>query len=221
MEYLYFTYIVIAATSIISITAFSNPGFIERNIFSTYYIIKEREYFRIISSMFLHADWGHLLLNMFSLYSFSAGIEQVYGMKTVLIIYLGSGIGGGLLSLAVNRKNMEYRALGASGAVSGIIFSSVFLIPGQSVIVFPLPVPLPAWVFAVLFILASIYGIGRMSDNIGHDAHLGGALTGVLISVIIFPGIVLANYFLLAGLVVPTLVFFIFKNKIEGFIRRL
>ncbi len=221
MEQTYFTYITIAITSVISVIAFSSADFTENNIFSTYFILKKHEYFRIISSIFLHADWGHLLLNMFSFYSFASGIEQIYGFKIAIIIYLASGIGGGLLSLAINRKNMEYRALGASGAVSGIIFSSVFLIPGQSVMLFILPIPMPAWVYAILFILASIYGIGRNSDNIGHDAHLGGALTGILISAILFPDIVLVNYLLLAGIIMPTIIFFVFKNKIENFIRNL
>jgi membrane associated rhomboid family serine protease len=221
MEESYFTYAAIAVTVIISIIGFNSPAFIENNIFSTYYILKKYEYFRIISSMFLHADWGHLILNMFSFYSFSTGIEQIYGFKIAILIYLGSGIGGGMLSLAVNRNIMEYRALGASGAVSGIIFSSVFLIPDQSVMLFILPVPMPAWVFAILFILASIYGIGKNSDNIGHDAHLGGALTGIIISALIFPEIVLMNYILLAGLIIPTIIFFVFRNKIESFIRSL
>jgi membrane associated rhomboid family serine protease len=220
MDTAIFTYGTIAVTAIISIMAFRIPSMAEDNIFSTYYILEKHEYFRMISSMFLHADWGHLLLNMFSFYSFSLSIEMVYGFKTAALIYLVSGLGGGLLSLILNRKNMQYRALGASGAVSGIIFSSVFLIPGGSVLVFPLPIPIPSWAFAMLFVLTSIYGLGRMSDNIGHDAHLGGALTGILLCVLLYPDIISRQYILLAGIVTPTILFFLLKDKIEKIIRR-
>jgi len=103
--------------------------------------------------------------------------------------------------------------------VCGIIFSSIFRLPGGSIIVFPIPLPIPAWLYAVIFILASIYGIGRNIGNIGHDAHLGGALAGIAAAYFILPVSVTARPILLAAIIVPVVIFFVLKDRVD-FLRR-
>ncbi len=213
MEHYIFTYLIIAVTVLISFYAFQNEEMGDRMLFSTYAILRENEYHRLITSAFIHANMGHLIFNMFSLYSFALTLERGYGIRIITLIYLASMVGGGLLSLMINRKNMNYRALGASGAVCGIIFSSIFLVPGGSIYIFPLPLPIPAWAFGILFVLASMYGIGKQAGNIGHDAHLGGALTGVLMAGLIRPQSILQNPILASAIVIPAVLFLIFHKR--------
>jgi len=213
------TYSVIVLTVISSFAAFRNSAIYEKFLFSVEKIFNNHEYHRTVSSAFIHADLGHLLFNMFSFFAFAGGIESFYGSPAVAVIYLAGAIAGSLLSLLLHRKEPGYRAVGASGAVCGIIFASIFLLPGGSIIVFPLPIPMPAWTYAILFILASIYGIGRNVGNIGHDAHLGGALSGIAVAYFIRPESVTGNPLLLAAIIIPVILFFILKDRI-GFLRR-
>ncbi len=213
------TYGIIAITVITSILAFQKASFYERSLFSAYYILKKHEFHRAITSAFIHADMGHLIFNMISFYAFSLGLEAVYGHPVIVAVYLASAIAGSLLSLLLHRKDSDYRAVGASGAVCGIIFASIFLLPGGSIIVFPLPIPMPAWLYAVIFILASIYGIGRNTGNIGHDAHLGGAIAGIIAAAVINPYSVTSRPILVAAITIPVIIFFVLKDRIS-FLRR-
>lgn len=219
METNIITYSIIAFTAVVSFLAFKNNLIFEKHLFSVDRILKKHEYHRTITSAFIHADFGHLLFNLFSFYAFASGIEMAYGSPALTSIFLAGAVSGSLLSLLLHRNDPGYRAVGASGAVCGVIFASIFLLPGGSIIIFPLPIPMPAWTYAILFILASIYGIGRNVGNIGHDAHLGGALAGVAAAYFIFPESVTGNPFLLAAIVIPVVLFFILKNKIN-FLRR-
>ncbi|MEJ2720451.1 MAG: rhomboid family intramembrane serine protease [bacterium] len=181
--------VIIAVTSYVTYRAFKDASMLRKYMFSTETVLGRREYYRLFSSALIHADWGHLFFNMFSLYSFGRFIEVLYGPGTLVVIYLSSIVGGNLLSLYLHR-NHEYRALGASGGVCGVIFAAIFLIPGGSVYVFPLPVAIPTSLYAVLFILISFFGIKSRMGNIGHDAHLGGAIVGLLVTTVLHPGIV-------------------------------
>ncbi len=214
------TYFIIAATSAISFYAFSNSSFSGRALFSIDRITGAGEYYRIFSSILIHANTGHLLFNMFSLYAFGIGLEMKYGAAVTAVIYICSGLCAGLLSLILHRNDSGYSALGASGAVCGVIFASIFLIPGGSIIIFPLPVPLPAWLYAILFVFGSIYAVNRAPGGIAHDAHLGGALAGVVIAAVIDFETVTRNPLLLAGVVIPVIVFFIFNREIEKLLKR-
>jgi len=215
-----FSLSVILVTTGVSLLAWKKSNLLERMLFSTGEIIDNRDYLRLISSIFIHANIPHLLFNMFSFYSFAEGIEVQFGYKIIAYIYFYSAIGGSLLSLIMNRKNREYRALGASGAVCGIIFASIFLLPGGSVYIFLIPFPVPVWAYAILFVVISIYGIGSQRGRIGHDAHLGGALTGIIIVLTIKPEALFENYLLLAIILIPIIIFFIFKNEIESLLKQ-
>src|SRR5437773_9079836 len=115
---------------------------------------------------------------MLSLYLFGRYVEFSFGAGHFLLIYFGAIIGGNVLSLYVHRHH-EYHAYGASGGVCGIIFSYIFLFPGSGISVFPLPVSVPAWLYAILYFVGSIWALKRQTDNISHDAHLGGAIIGL------------------------------------------
>ena len=208
--------IIIIITGYISFISFSNSSIQNKYIFDVRNILHSGQYYRIISSAFLHVNLMHLLFNLFSLYSFGQYIELGIGKIEFLLIYFISIIGGNLLSLAIHRKQ-EYRALGASGGVSGIIFASIFLYPEGSIFIFPIPFAIPSWTYAVFFIIVSIYGIQSKKGNIGHDAHLGGAIVGLLVTAILFPEIILQNFTLFLFIIFSVTVFLvIYLRKIKN-----
>ncbi len=211
---------IIGITSAVTLYAFKNNIFFEKSLFSIDAILGSNDYYRILSSVFVHANWGHLFFNMFSFYAFATGIEVKYGFKVTAYLYLYSGLGAGLLSLLLHRHDKNYRAVGASGAVCGIIFASIFLIPGGSIIVFPLPIPIPAWAYAILFVFGSIYATNRMAGGIAHDAHLGGALTGILTAGTIDSNALKANTLLLGAVVIPIILFFVFNRQIGNLLQK-
>jgi membrane associated rhomboid family serine protease len=201
------TVAVMAFTLYWSYRGFTSLGFRERYIFSPTRILENRQYYRLLSCGFLHLNWLHLLLNMFSLYSVGFAIELAFGFPTFLVIYLGSIVGGSLLSLYLHRNHHAYRALGASGGVCGAIFAYIFLFPGTWMSFFF--IPLPSWLYAILFILVSFFGLRNQLGNIGHDAHLGGAIIGLLITTALRPTIVVQSpvlYFIVIGLSVALFV---------------
>ena len=175
-----------------SYQGFKDPRFTDKYMLIPIRILRDKENYRLISSGFLHANWLHLILNMVSLYFFGADVESGVGLLTFLVIYLGSIVGGYLLSLYLHRYD-DYRALGASGGVCGILFASIFLFPGSTMLLFPLPIPIPSWLYAILFIVVSFFGMRNRWGNIGYDAHLGGAIIGLLITTVLRPSIVLAS----------------------------
>jgi len=202
-----FTIAIIAVTALVSAGGFSSIPFREKYLFEPGAILNRREYHRLITSGFLHADWGHLFVNMFSFYSFGGPIEKIFGFPTLLVIYFSSILGGNLLSLLLHRKG-PYRALGASGGVCGIVYAAIFLMPGGSVYVFPVPVPIPSYIYAILFVLISFFGIRGQWGNIGHDAHLGGAIIGLLVTTLFYPGIVAESFLLWAAVMGLSLALF-------------
>lgn len=183
------TIAILGITAYISHSAFNNRGMLNAFMFSPDRILRDKEYQRLITSGFIHADWTHLLFNMFSLYSFGSNIELIFGPHIFLLIYIASILGGNLLSLNLHRHH-DYRALGASGGVCGVIFAAIFLLPGGGVVVFPIPFALPSWLFAILFILVSFFGMRGQGGRIGHDAHLGGALCGLAVATALRPRII-------------------------------
>ena len=169
---------IIILTSVCSIYGFRHPGFRDRYLFSVQEILAEKQFDRLFTSAFLHADWNHLLLNMVTLFLFGRSIELSLGVGRFLLIYFAAILGGSLLSLMIHRQH-EYKAYGASGGACGIVFSCILLFPGGSIMMFPLPVPLPSWLYAILFFVGSFLALKRQTDHIGHDAHLGGAIIGM------------------------------------------
>jgi len=182
-------WLVILFTCGFSWAGFRNRGFEEKYIFWPQAILGGRQYYRLVTSGFLHANGAHLGMNMVSLYFFGPQIEWTLGGMRFLAIYFAAILGGNLLSLLLHRHH-DYRAYGASGGVSGIILASIFLFPGGSVQFLLVPVPIPSWLYAVAFLAASFYGMRNQIGNIGHDAHLGGALVGLYTAAALHPSII-------------------------------
>lgn len=136
--------LIVAITVYISYQGFKHADFMDKYLFSTERVLRGREYHRFITSGFIHLNWPHLLFNMFSLYVFGGQLESVFGALPFLLIFFVSILGGGMLSLFLHRHH-DYRALGASGGVCGIIFASIFLLPGGGIYIFPIPIAIPAW----------------------------------------------------------------------------
>jgi len=172
------------------LTLFTSSDF--RNGLTRLFI--EKRYYQVITSAFLHANFMHLFFNMFALFSFGTYLETIFvnsfgdvmGSVYFFAIYMISLLAGSLLTVAFNYKNPGYVAVGASGAVSGIVFSNVVFFPMDTIGVFF--IPMPAFVFAFLYIGASIYGMKSKFGNIGHEAHLGGALGGMIATLILIDG---------------------------------
>jgi len=201
--------LLIILTVLISYRGFKDHRFFENHTFEVEKVLLYKQYIRMVSSGFLHVNWMHLLLNMFSLLMFSGGLERYLGPFGFLLIYFSSLIGGNLLALLIHRNHGEYSAVGASGAVNGIIFASIALFPGMSIGLFLLPISMPAWIYGLLFVGFSIYGIRSRRENVGHEAHLGGALIGMLVALLMVPSAVIYNYVPILILVLPTLAFII------------
>lgn len=199
--------VIIIINFIVSIRGFKNYNFFEGYKFHVDKILIQKDYIRLISSGFLHAGWSHLAFNMISFYIFSNLLEQKIGSILFILIYISSLIGGNLFALYVHRNHGDYSAIGASGAVSGIIFACIALYPGLDIGLLLLPIFIPSWIFGVLFVLISMYGIKTKRDNIGHEAHLGGAIIGLLVAIIIQPNAITKNYIAILLILIPTLAF--------------
>jgi membrane associated rhomboid family serine protease len=206
------TVLITALTALISWQGFSRPALVERFLFDRERIVRQREWYRTITSAFFHADWGHLLFNLISFYSFATGIERLYGGAILFVIYFASILGGSALSFWLHHGE-SYRALGASGGVCGVIYASIFLLPGSSIYIFFIPYPIPASVYAVLFLVISIWGIKSRMGNIGHDAHLGGALVGLLVTSLLYPRIIQAQPVLFATILIISIALMIWLLK--------
>ena len=193
---------------------FSYKGFRDRIFFNKYKFspvrIKGGEKIRYISSGFLHVDTTHLIVNMFTLYFFVDAVIFRVGEINFLIIYFTSLIFGNWLTYRFNSNNINYSAVGASGAVMGIIYSAILLNPEMTLFFFILP--MPGYLFGLGYLFYSIYSMKKVNDNIGHEAHLGGAIAGFFSTIIISPAVVFTNLFTVLILLIP-IVYFYIKSK--------
>ena len=191
---------VIAITVIISLIGFQNPEFFEKYKFNVGAIQNRKEYIRLLSAGFLHADFGHLFFNMLTLYFFAPVVLYVYGVQGFLIIYFASIIIGNLFSLYLYKRQSWYSAIGASGGVSGILFAAVAYAPDEISVNF-----LPGYLFGALYFGYSVYMMlnPRANDNIGHAAHLGGAAFGLVYAVALQPEVAMSNAKFLAIMSLP------------------
>ena len=201
--------IIIITNVLVSYRGFRDQSFFNNWTFEVDKVLKQGEWHRILTSGFLHVSGTHLAFNMITLYFFAGNIENYLGAWPFLAIYFGSLIGGNLFSLFIHRHNDLYRAVGASGAVSGVVFAAIALFPGMKLAFIFVPIPFPAWIYGLGFILYSIYGIRTQRDNIGHEAHLGGAIIGLLIAIAFVPAMLQFNQLAISLILIPTLIFVI------------
>ena len=169
--------------------------------------IKSGEQLRIISSGFLHVDFQHLFFNMFTLYFFAPYVIFNTSAVYFLYIYMGSLIAGNLLTFYFHKNDYSYRAVGASGAVTGVIFSAILLEPNLNMYGF-----IPGYIFGFAYLLFSIYGMKAKNDNIGHVAHFGGAIGGYTITLSKYPQLISTEPLTVGALLVPIVVLFILQK---------
>ena len=191
-------YSILIATIGISYHGFNNQDFFRRYMFNVR-SVQKGDYLRLLSSGFLHAGWEHLIFNMISLFFFHRIIIYEMGANVFMLIYLGAIVFGNLFCLYIYRHQPYYSAIGASGGVSGIIFAAIALMPQLRVNF------MPGWLFGAIYFGYSVYQMlnPRQGDNIGHAAHLGGAVFGIVIIAFLQPLLIAENALYLGIMALP------------------
>ena len=191
--------IILVATIAMSYYGFNNATFFNRYMFNVG-AVQKGDYVRLISSGFLHANWEHLIFNMISLFFFYEVVTDSMGELLFVLIYFGSMLLGNVFSLQIYKRQSYYSAIGASGAVSGIIFTAIALYPKAIKVNF-----LPGWLFGALYFGYSVFMMfnPQKGDNLGHTAHIGGALFGLAVVVLYAPTIVVHNALYLGIMALP------------------
>ena len=206
--------ILIVANVLISYKGFNDLIFFDTYKFQVQKILSG-EKLRMLTSGFLHVDWMHLGFNMYALYLFGKVVVVNFGTPYFLLIYVGSLVVGSMYSLYQHKEELFYSAVGASGAVSGIIFSSIMLYPDMELIMLPIPIPLPGYIFGIGYLVYSIYGMKNQIGNVGHSAHLGGAIGGYVLTILLKPSVV-ENNTLMIGIIGAIIVgLFLFGDKLK------
>lgn len=192
------TLIIIIVTVIFSIIAFNNRDIFQKYSFNAYAIKNYNEWYRFFTYGLLHADWVHLLINMLVLYSFGEVVETYFkyyfGIKAYLyyiLLYIGGIVFSVTYDFWKHKDDKYYNSIGASGAVSAVIFSSIIFYPCGKIYIFLIPIGIPSIIFGILYLAYSAYMARKAIDNIGHDAHFWGAVFGIVYTIILKPKLVL------------------------------
>lgn len=200
------TYIIIAVTCLVSIIAFSNRDIYKRLMFNAYDIRHFNNGYRFFSYALVHADWIHLMINMMVLYSFGHAVEEYYGIffgtKGIfyfILLYVGGVVLSTTPAYGKHKDDFSYSAVGASGAVSAVVFASIIFDPVSKIYLFFLPIGIPSIIFGALYLFYSWYMAKKNIDNIGHDAHFWGAVFGLFFTLALKPSI-----------------FFLFLDRLQG-----
>lgn len=173
-----------------SLYAFSNPEIYGKFMLHPYSVSRGQRVYTVITSGMIHKDWGHLFMNMLSYYFFAFQLEVMIGHFAFAVLYIASLALSDIGSILKHKEDFWYNSLGASGAVSAVIFSYILFYPFTKMIIFPLPIPIPAVIFGVLYLVYSAYASKQGGGNINHDAHFLGAISGIIITIIFYPQIV-------------------------------
>ena len=203
---------IIAVTILFSLKGLNDVAFFRKFEFHIGSILAG-DHIRMISSGFLHADIGHLFFNMFTLYMFAPVVINYFGSASFFLIYMASLVFGSLLTLLMHKNDYNYRAIGASGAVMGVLYSAILIDPNMNLYMFFIPIPIPAYLFGIGYLLYSIYGMKAKDDNIGHTAHFGGAVGGYLITLLKEPSMLVDNTLMVVLLLIPIILLFVMSKK--------
>ena len=191
------TLIIIAITCLVSILCFNGTLNGNKLLFNAYQVWHRKEWYRMFTSGIIHSGWGHLLFNMITLYCFGRVVEQYFaaafgsvtGIALYMILYVSALAVSSAGDLVKYRDDWNYNALGASGAVSAILFASILFAPKMGIYIYLIPIPVPGYIFAPLYLLYCWYMAKRNMDNIGHTAHFWGAVYGLLFPIVCKPDI--------------------------------
>ena len=206
---------IIIITCITSLMAFNNNALFQRYAFNVGAITRDKQYYRFITSAFLHADMMHLFFNMFTLYFFARPIMFYYGVFVFVWLYVGSIVAGNAFSLWLYKNRPSYTAIGASGGVSGVLFAAIALAPLQTIYLYFIPVT--SWIFATLYFAYSVAMMLKphQGDNTGHSAHLGGAMCGMIFVAIFTPIAYLLQNKLYIGIMLLPLLYLAYEILIN------
>lgn len=175
------TFLIIGISTVSSLLAlYGVPGLFGKGYLKPYRVVREHSWYELITSGFLHANFGHLFVNMFTLYFFGQIMEYRLGPVYFLALYLTAMIVAGIPSVIKYKDNPDYATLGASGAVSGVLFAYIYLYPLRSIYLLFIPIPIPAFVFGILYLAYSMYESKQERGKINHEAHIAGALWGIV-----------------------------------------
>jgi membrane associated rhomboid family serine protease len=199
--------IIILLNLLFSYKGFKDAVFFDQYLFRVEDILLKKDYKRMISSGFLHGGWLHLSVNMISFSAFCGLVENTLGVPIFILIYLISLVGGNLFALFIHRNHEDYSAIGASGAVCGVIFAAIAINPSMEIGFFGLDLAISNWLYGLIFVLFTIFGIRTKRDNIGHEAHLGGALLGMITAIAVMPSVLFYNGLAIASVIVPSVAF--------------
>lgn len=206
--------LIILANVLVSMKGFKDYSFLDKFKFQVSRVLGD-EKIRILTSGFLHVDWMHLGFNMYALYLFGNIVAVKFGISSFIIIYFGSLVAGNLYTLYYHQKEPYYSAVGASGAVSGIVYASILIYPEMELFLFFIPIPIPGYIFGVGYLLYSIYGMKKQLGNVGHSAHLGGAMGGFILTILLNPSLFVTNKMMVILLGIPIILLLFFGDKLR------
>lgn len=192
------TLLIIALTCMVSIPAFGNRNLFYKMLFNPSIIRTNKEWYRFLTHALLHADWIHLAMNMYVLYMFGGIVEEIFildfgtmkGEVFFFLLYFISIIASVIPSFEKHKNDFHYNAVGASGAVSAVVFASILLVPQMSLSLMFIPIPIPAPIFGLLYLVYCWYAAKNAKDNVAHDVHYWGSLFGILFTIIVLPSTV-------------------------------
>lgn len=201
------TIAIVAANLLVSIKGFNDPIFFERYKFGIG-PIQAGQKERMLTSGFLHVDLTHLFFNMFTLYFFANVVINHFSSGKFMLIYFVSLLAGSLLALFFHKNEPYYSAVGASGAVTGVLYAAILLQPNMQLGIMFIPIPLPAYVLGIGYLLYSIYGMKSRIGNIGHTAHFGGAIGGYAMTLLLKPSLIVTDTLMVLLLAIPIVILF-------------
>ena len=173
---------------------FIDPDFVDEFKFNVGALSRNKQHYRVFTSSFLHGDPFHLLFNMMTLFFFGPTVEQILGTDGFLVVYFGAVLVSGIVSFYVRRNELTYSSIGASDGVSGVVLSFCVFYPFSNIYLFMLPIGIPAIFYGGAFIFISGAMMGGQGGRIAHEGHLGGALAGVILTILMRPE-VLTRFF--------------------------
>ena len=193
------TFFIIILTASVSIYAFNNRELFDKFKLNPYMVVNRKEYIRVFTHALLHADWGHLIFNMLTLYFFGGMVEKYFimifpaGKLLYVLLYILGILVSAIPTILKNKNNHWYNSVGASGAVSAVLFAGILFDPHMSIYIMFIPIPIPAFLFGIAYLVYSQYMSRQNKDNINHDAHFYGAVFGFSFPILLKP--VLISYF--------------------------
>ncbi|OAQ40368.1 rhomboid family intramembrane serine protease [Pedobacter psychrophilus] len=179
--------IIFIFTIVTSVYAFYNEETYGKFMLHPYSVARGKNVYQLITSGFIHKDWSHLIFNMLSYFFFAFDLERQLGHWQFGLLYFLSLIISDIPSVFKHRNNFNYNSLGASGAVCAVLFSFIMFSPLTTLIIFPIPFPIPSVIYGFLFLIYTSYAGRKSNDGINHDAHFYGALAGVFITIALYP----------------------------------